>query len=156
MINKIKEIIKKKKMRNIIIAVFIIFIIILVIIIINNKRIVSDDKNTITYDEIYNMINNKDTFLIYYYNSKSSNKNNIIIKKYLDELGIKYFNYNDVLIDRDEYNKFIDVIDINKEVFGMPALIYIRNGEMYGNIINIDNKELVDKFINNYDLYTIK
>lgn len=161
MINKFKIIIDKifKEKNKVRILIIICILIILVIggIILLTKYIVSNsDKNTTTYAEIKKMIDNKDTFLIYYYNSKSKNKNNKEIKKYLDELGIRYFNYNDALINREEYNNLIKLLNIDKEVFGIPSLIYINNGMIYANIINIDNKEIVDKFIDNYDLYTVK
>ena len=155
-LNKIKDVFKNKKIRNIIIISFIVIIVIIIMILIFHKRVDKDDMNTTTYDEIVDMINDKDTFLIYYYNSKSKNKNNKDIKKYLDELGIRYFNYNDSLIKRNEYIELLKLMEIDKNVFGVPALIYIRNGKMYGNIINIDSKEVVDKFIDNYDLYTVK
>ena len=156
MTNKIKEIFKNKKIRNIIIVLLVIIVVTFIIIFILNKRVANKDKNTTSYDEIVSMINNKDTFLIYYYNSKSKNKYNTEIKEYLDELGIKYFNYNDVLLKRKEYGEFLKLINIDKNDFGMPALIFIRGGKMYANIINIDNKEVVKKFIDNYDLYTVK
>ena len=113
-------------------------------------------KSTITYNEIKGMVDNKESFLIYYYNSKSKNKNNRNIKKYLDEEGIRYYNYNDIYVDKDEFNNFLKLINIDSKLFGTPAIIYIKDGKMYGNLINIDNKEIVEKFIGTYDLYTVK
>ena len=74
----------------------------------------------------------------------------------MDELGIRYYNYNDIYIDRLEYDKFTKLVKIDKNLLNMPALIYIKDGIMYGNIINIDNKDVVLKFIEDYDLYTVK
>ena len=161
MIDKLKIIIDKifkdkKKLRILLILCILIILVIGGIILLTRNRVSDSDKNTTTYDEIKSMIDNKDTFLIYYYNSKSKNKYNKEIKKYLDELGIRYFNYNDALINKEEYNNFIKLLNIDKEVFGIPSLIYINNGMVYANIINIDNKDIVDKFINNYDLYIVK
>lgn len=158
MMNKLKEIkdkLFKNKKRNII-AICVLIAIILIIILINKYWIPKKDKNTIMYNDIVTMIDNKDTFLIYYYNSKSSNKNNKNIKKYLDKEGIRYFNYNDVLIKREEYNNFLKLINIDKSLFGTPSLIYIKNGKMYGNLINIDNSDIVKQFIDTYDLYVVK
>ncbi len=156
MINRIKDIFNNKKIRNIIIISFVIVLLIIIIFFIISKRVDKKDMNTATYNEIKSMIDNKDTFLIYYYNSKSKNKHNNEIKKYLDEKGIKYFNYNDVLVDRDEYNKLLELLNMDKDDFGIPSLIYIKDGTMYANIINIDSKNIVDSFIDNYDLYTVK
>ena len=135
-------------------AILLIVIVLTIVIIFMIDR--NNNKNTITYDEIVSMFNDKDTFLIYYYNSKSKNKNNRDIKKYLDELGIRYFNYNDSLIKREEYKEFLKLINIDKDVFGIPAIVYIKDGKMYANLINIDSRDVVKKFIEDYDLYTVK
>ena len=113
-------------------------------------------RSTIDYSSIKEIIDKKDDVIIYYYNSNSSNKNNKNIKKYLDSLGIRYYQYNDVYVDKEEYNKFLKLLNIDKDLFGTPAIIYIRDGMMYGNLIQIDNKEVVKTFIDNYDLYTVK
>ena len=112
--------------------------------------------NTVTYNKISELINNKDDGVIYYYNSNSSKKINKEIKEYLDELKIHYYAYDDVDVSKEEYNKFLSLLSIDKDVFGVPAIIYIRDGVMYGNIINIDSKESVKQFIDDYDLYTVK
>lgn len=152
--HKVKDLFKNKKLM--IIIGIILLILIIMFIIINHYRDYKSNKNTIEYNKIEKLVNDKDTLLIYYYNSKSSNKNNKKIKKYLDELGIRYYNYNDIYIDRLEYDKFTKLVKIDKNLLNMPALIYIKDGIMYGNIINIDNKDVVLKFIEDYDLYTVK
>ena len=116
----------------------------------------NNNKNTISYNEIKKMVDKQENFLIYYYNSKSKNKNNRDIKDYLDKSGIRYYNYNDVYVDREEYNNFLKLINIDTKSFGTPAIIYIKDGKMYSNLINIDSKEIVEKFIDDYDLYTVK
>lgn len=158
--NNIKEILRKvgkfftnKKVIYVIIALLFILIISFVIYKAVDKN---NNKSTISYNEIKGMVDNKDDFLIYYYNSNSKNKNNRNIKKYLDELGIRYYNYNDVYVDREEYDNFLKLINIDNKIFGTPALIYINDGIMYANLINIDSKKVVENFIDTYDLYTIK
>ena len=151
---KMKEKIKKYWKDAIIVAFGIIIIILVILLIINyHRRTSGSDTN---YDEIVSLVENKDSFLIYYYNSKSSNKNNRKIKKYLDKEGIKYYLYDDVNVDKKEYTQFLSLIDVDKKIFGVPALIYYKNGEMYGNLINIDGIPVVEKFINDYDLYMVK
>ncbi len=149
-----KEKIKRywKEILIVILSIIIVILGILLIISYHKKSYGS----SINYDKMVSYIENKDSFLLYYYNSKSSNKNNRKIKKYLDKEGIRYYIYNDINVDKDEYNKFLALINIDKELFGVPALIYYKNGEMYGNLINIDGSEVVEKFINDYDLYTVK
>ena len=53
-------------------------------------------------------------------------------------------------------NKYNESTKRYLDVFGTPAIIYIYQGKMFANIINIDSKEVVDKFIYSYDLYTVK
>lgn len=139
-----------------IIIIFILVLIILITILAFTNRVDKEDKNTTTYNNINTMIKDKDTFLIYYYNSRSKNKYNKEIKEYLDKEKINYLNYNSVLISRNEYTEFLKLLKIDKTIFGEPALIYIKNGKMYANIINIDNIKTVESFIKNYDLYTVK
>ena len=139
--------------------VIIIIIVIAIISIIVGGALFHDKKNyssTTSYDEVKELINNKEDVIIYYFNSNSSNKNNRNIKKYLDELGIIYYQYNDKDVDKDEYKKFLKLIEIDENLFGLPSIIYIKDGKMYGNIINIDGKDVVKQFVDDYDLYTIK
>ena len=112
------------------------------------------NRSTIGYDKISTLIKEEDDVIIYYFNS-SSNKNKNI-KNYLDELGIRYYQYNDKYVDKEEYSKFLKLIGIDKKLFGCPSIIYIKNGKMYANLINIDSKDVVKTFVNDYDLYTVK
>lgn len=132
------------------VGLFIIIIAILAILLYSGKP------RTIDYKELKGMMDKHETFVIYYYNNKSSNLKNLTIKKHLYNKGIKYYLYDDMRTDRDEYNKLLNLLNIDKKVFGPPSIIYIKEGKMFGNIINIDNKKVVDKFIDNYDLYTVK
>ena len=115
-----------------------------------------DQKSTITYKKIEKLINDKEDFIIYYYNSDSSNQNNMKIKSYLNKLHIKYYQYNDRYVNKEEYNNLLKLLNIDKKLFGIPSIIYIKNGKMYGNLINIDGELVVKQFVDSYDLYTVK
>lgn len=147
-----KEILKNKKI--LIIGGIVLLIIIIGVIILTANLFSS--KNSTSYNEIVNMINNKKDVLIFYYNSKSNNIYNDRVLKNLDDNNIKYCIYDDKNITEEEKDKFLELLKIDKKIFGFPALIYIRDGEMYGNLINIDNMEVVDKFVKNYDLFVLK
>ena len=149
-----KEFLKDKKIFTMVAIVSLIVVSIIFICLMLATGI--DDRNMITYDEIANVVNNKNSILIYYYNSNSSNHYNKEVLKDLDKKRIKYYIYDDKNVMNEEKNKFLDLLNIKKETFGFPSLIYIKNGEMYGNLINIDNMDVVDKFIKNYDLYVLK
>ena len=150
--NNILNFINNKKNIILIIVIFILVIGILFFLKNNNSK----ETNSTTYEEIEKIINDKEDAVIYYYNSKSSNKNNKDIKKYLDKLGIRYYLYDDVNVDKKEYNKLLKLLNINEDLFGLPAIIYIEDGEMNSNIINIEGRDTVKKFIDDYDLYTVK
>ena len=143
---------KNRIVKIIIICIVLISLMVTIITFMSNNN----EESTITYDEIVSKMKNKDKFLIYYYNSRNTNKYDKSIKKHLDDNGIKYYSYNDVYIDEEEYNKLLELLDIDKDLFGLPALIYIEDGIMFGNIINIDSNKVVDTFIKDYNLYSLE
>lgn len=143
----------KEYRKKFIIGSIILFIIIIVAI---ATSLYSGKARTIDYNELKSMMDKKETFVIYYYNDKSSNLKNLTIKKHLYKKGIKYYLYNDMDTDKEEYNKLLNLLNIDKKIFAPPSIIYIREGKMFGNIINIDSNRTVDNFIDNYDLYTVK
>ena len=116
----------------------------------------TSSKTDITNDEIKSLIDNKVTALLYVFNSRSSNDMNDIISSELDGLYIEYARYDVSKVTSEDYNNLLKTFDIDKDVFGTPALIYIKNGEMFANIINIDSKEVVNTFIDDYELSMLK
>ena len=110
----------------------------------------------ISYNEIVEYMDNKDTFVIYYYNSKSGNDYGKKVLKELKNNDIKYYVYDDKNVDKEEYTKFLQLIDIDENLFSSPAIIYIRDGEMYSNLIGINNMNSFNKYIEDYDLVLIK
>ena len=149
----IKKILENKKLILLIGGVIIIIVLTIVIALIIAK---SNNKNKIGYEDIESIVNNKQDVLIFYYNSKSDNKYNIKVREYLTKERIKYFEYNDAIVSDNEYNKFTTLLGIDKSLFKPPALIYIKKGKMNGNIINIDSIQVVQNFVKNYDLYTLR
>ena len=114
------------------------------------------ERSTNSYDEIVKLIKEKDDLIIYYYSSDSKNENNKKVLGYLDKLGIKYYQYNDKYVSEEELNNFLQLVGIDKKLFDIPSIIYIKEGKMYGNLISIDSEKVVEQFINSYDLYTVK
>lgn len=76
--------------------------------------------------------------------------------KYLNKKRINYKLYDKEKVTSDEYKKFLKTIHIDKNTFSLPALIYINNGKVSSYIMNIKNEEVLDKFISDYNLNTIK
>lgn len=148
-LNKVKDFIIRRKYIFIIVLVLLILLVILI-------SISNSGTSTITYKEIKNMMEEKETFIVYYYNSKSSNKYNRKIKNLLEDNDINYYLYDDKKVDKEEYNNFTSLLGIDKNLFGTPAIIYIKDGEMYSNLININNIDSYNKYIEDYDLVTVK
>lgn len=148
---KIKEFIIKRKYLLLLILVAIIISILVIKVLIDK----TPTSNT-TYNDIKTLMDNKETFIIYYYNSKSSNKYNKDIKQLLDKNKINYYMYDDNKVNKEEYSNFLSLIGIDEKLFGTPAIIYIKDGKMYSNLISIDNENSVNAYIKDYDLVTIK
>lgn len=142
-----------KKTKKIIMSTILLITICCIIV---TRTVSNRNDNTITYSGVENIIKSEDTAIIYYYNSASSNSNNKKIKSYLNKNKIRYYLYNDKNVDKKEYNKLLKLLEIDKKLFGCPSIIYIRNGEMYGNLININDIDVVEKFIEIYDLHIVK
>ena len=150
-INNVKEFIVRRKYILLIILVLIISLVVVFSII--NK---DNDMPSINYNGINELIDKDETFIVYYYNSKSRNKYNKKVKKELDNNDINYYLYDDKNVSKDEYNNFTTLIGIDSKLLGTPAIIYIKDGDMYSNLININNMDSLDKYIEDYDLVTVK
>ena len=130
-------------------GVCLVFVIVVVGMLIGNTYSIGDN---ISIEEINSIINNKENSVIYILNSKSNNMNNTNILNYLNDNGINFSVYDVSKVDRDEYNTFLSIFDIDNKLFNVPAIIYIREGIMFANIINIDDVRIVETFVNDYDL----
>ena len=146
---KVFELNNKKMLIGILVGIIIVIVILTAV-------LYSGKNRTIDYKGLKSMIDNGETFVVYYYNNKSSNLKNLTIKKHLYKKGIKYYLYDDAKMNKNDYKKLLNLLNLDSKVFGPPSIIYIKDGRMYGNIINIDSNRVVDKFIDNYDLYTVK
>ena len=142
---------------KIIILIFMVILIIsgviLSILFKDRKTDKNNNSSLITYNQLETIMDKKETGVIYYYNS---NKDDVKIKNYLDELGIKYYLYDNVKISEEEYNNLLKLINVDRIFFTSPALIYVKDGIAYGYIINIDNLEKVKQFVDMYNLYIFK
>lgn len=103
------------------------------------------------------MLTDKETKIIYVENSDSKKCSKCSkVKKHLDSKKIKYSVYDVNKVKDTEYQEFLQKLLIDSEVFNYPAVIYIRDGAMYSNIINIDDTAVVDQFISDYDLTKVE
>lgn len=144
----------KNKIIYILIGIIVILVISNILLLINYNG----NKDTVDYrySDVIKKIENKEEFLLYYYNSKGTSSFNLEIKKYLDKEKIKYYYIDELDINKEEYNKLLELLNIDGDVYSIPALIYIRDGMNYGDLINIDNIDLVHDYLMLYDLYRLK
>ena len=153
----IKDIIKrfdKKEYRMILGGVSIFLVLIVFIAILNFSHALSDN---VTNDQIKDFLNNKDEVLLYVYNSKSRRPYNRTLTKVLNDASVNYLSYDVSIVADDEYEEFLKVLELDKNVVTFPALIYLKDGMMYSNLFNINNnKDSIESFITDYDLTTLR
>lgn len=118
-------------------------------------------RNSLAKDEIYANVDVNNilmgTNVLYmdntdYNECKFCNKARI----YLDDKGINYKYYNVASVSNDKFKEDLELLGIDEELFGTPALIYIEDGRMFANIINISDTDVIDSFIKDYSLDKLK
>lgn len=114
----------------------------------------NDRKNRADISEI---IKNKETKVVYIgsRDSKKCKKCNDVVN-YLKNEGIDFATYEVEDYSKEEYESMLKSIQINPVDFGYPAVVYIRDGKLYSNIININDTKAVATFIKDYQLKTVK
>ncbi len=136
----------------IIIAMLIITSIIFIMILPNLYK---EDK--ISIQEIKNIEKDKENAIIYVYTGNK--KICLECREHIDYLNKKRINYklyDKSKIEEEEYKEFLKTLHIDLNTFSPPALLYIKDGKIASYIMNIKNKKSIEKFINDYNLTTIK
>ncbi len=135
-----------------------VLIIILVVCIVAAVLYINTKKDTIVKTEdVKDIIKEGKTAIIYVENSDSKKCGNCSeIKKYLDSKNINYVLYDVKKNSKDNYKEMLQNLTINPKDFGYPGVIYVKDGEIYSDIINIKDTKTVEKFIKEYDLTKIK
>lgn len=129
-------------------------VVIILIVILSLNFIKSNEVEKINVSKI---IENAETKIIFVENSdKSKCKQCSTIKKYLDNEKINYVMYDVSLYTNQEYKEMLRTIEINPDDFGYPAVIYIKEGKLYSNVINLPDEKPLKNFIKTYDLKKVK
>lgn len=103
--------------------------------------------------EVNEIIADRKTQVIYVMNSDSKKCEDCAkIKKYLEDKSLNYEIYDVKKTGNSDYKRLLENLNIDDEVFNYPAIIYIKDGNMYANIINIEDTKVVDQFIKDYNL----
>ena len=74
------------------------------------------------------------------------------MKKFMDDQKIDYALYDVKEHNNTEYKEMLQSLSINPSDFNYPAVIYVKDGIMYSNIINVDNTDVIEQFIKDYEL----
>ena len=106
---------------------------------------------------VANIVSKAETKIIYVGSSDSKKcKSCEKIEKYLVNEKINYLTYDVEDYTKEEYNEMLRTIEINPADFGYPAVIYIREGRLYSNVINLADTKPLKDFIKTYELKKIK
>ena len=153
MVKKVEENKKENNMIGILVALIILVLcVVAVILFINNKK-----NDMVKNSDIENIIKEGKTAIIYVENSDSKKCEKCSdIKKYLNEEKINYEIYDVNKNTSKEYKKMLQTLTVNPSDFNYPAVIYIKEGRIYSNIINVNDTKIVKQFIKDYDLAKVK
>ena len=153
MVKKVEENKKENNMIGILVALIILVLcVVAVILFINNKK-----NDMVKNSDIENIIKEGKTAIIYVENSDSKKCEKCSdIKKYLNEEKINYEIYDVNTNTSKEYKKMLQTLTVNPSDFNYPAVIYIKEGRIYSNIINVNDTKIVKQFIKDYDLTLVK
>lgn len=153
MVKKVEENKKENNMIGILVALIILVLcVVAVILFINNKK-----NDMVKNSDIENIIKEGKTAIIYVENSDSKKCEKCSdIKEYLNEEKINYEIYDVNKNTSKEYKKMLQTLTINPSDFNYPAVIYIKEGRIYSNIINVNDTKIVKQFIKDYDLTLVK
>lgn len=120
-------------------------------------NVINKDKKENSKIDVASIVSKAETKIIYVGSSdskkcKACNK----VEKYLDEEKINYVTYDVEDYTEEEYKEMLRTIEINPDDFGYPAVIYIREGRLYSNVINLTDTKPVKEFIKTYELKAVK
>ena len=118
-------------------------------------------RNSLAKDEIYANVDVNNVLMgtnVLYMDNTDYNECKFCNKArvYLDDKGINYKYYNVSSVSDDKFKEDLKLLGIDEDLFGTPALIYIEDGRMFANIINISDTDVIDSFIKDYSLDKLK
>ena len=152
-------VLNKKEMadkRNKKILVLLIAIAVVVFIVFITLKLMTKE-DSIQKVNVSSIITNQETKVLFVGSKNPKNCENCSkITDYLDKENIKYDYYNVDDYSDKEYKEMLKSIDINPDDFGYPAVVYIRNGKLYSNVINLVDTKPVETFIKDYELKNLK
>lgn len=151
-----KFILDANNKKILIVGISVIILIVIIILLVSLFGTTYSISDNVSIDEVNSIIDTKENGIIYVLDSSSDSEYNTKILSYLDDNNISYDVYDISKVDDTEYKELLDTLDIDSEIFGCPAIIYIQEGVMFANIININDLSVVERFIQDYDLKVLR
>jgi glutaredoxin len=91
-------------------------------------------------------IRNNKTIMLYI--TENNCKQCKILKKELDKTDIEYEEINK---DKEKnYNRILSQLGLKSSTITVPSLIYVEEGKVISFVVDIDSKEKIKEYINNY------
>ena len=154
-----KDLNKKEKKNNDNKQIMVLLVVILLVVaaIFLALKFMGNTSKKVDSANIETIMKNGETKIVFVMSSdKSNEKKSNKIKDYLDSKNINYETYDVSKYSKKDYQKMLQDLSINPSDFGYPAVIYIKDGKLYSNVINLDDTKVVDTFIKDYDLTKVK
>lgn len=154
-----KDLNKKEKKNNDNKQIMVLLVVILLVVaaIFLALKFMGNTSKKVDSANIETIMKNGETKIVFVMSSdKSNEKKSNKIKDYLDSKNINYVTYDVSKYSKKDYQNMLQDLSINPSDFGYPAVIYIKDGKLYSNVINLDDTKVVDTFIKDYDLTKVK
>lgn len=135
-------------------VVGLIIVIILLFILFGGSKKGNGEKQKIN---VSNIVEKAETKVIFVESSDSKKcKNCSAIKNALSKKNVNFIIYNVENYSEKEYSEDLKKMEINPDDFGYPAIIYMKDGRLFANQINIEDTKVVDSFVDSYELNKVK
>ena len=146
-----------EKKENKVIGILILTIVLVICVVAGVLYFNLNKTDYIKTSDVKKIIKEGKTAIIYVENSNSKKcKNCKELKEYLDSKDINYVLYDVNNNSKGSYKEMLQNLTINPNDFGYPGVIYVKEGQIYSDIINIKDTKVVEQFIKEYNLTKVK
>lgn len=140
----------KKNKKGLCLIALVVILVIIVICMVTKET----TKKSINSEKIKNLLNSDTDSVVVFTSNKCKYCGETV--KYLEKNNINYYLYDISKNSKSDFNKSLDYLGIDRNVFGEPAIIYIKDKMMFANIINISDDKVIKSFIDDYKLTNVK
>lgn len=95
--------------------------------------------------EVLKKMASKEEYFIYFMSSSDCGSCDLV-SDVLDNSGVKYYEY-DIYREKD-LDDVLYAIGLSKDVLTIPGVVYMKDGQMQANLMDIKNEEVLQKFLN--------